>query len=114
MTRDLPQSPRLSFKRAFIAYLLELHSPGIADPTAAFAACRLYLGKLREQLGAREFMNRLDDETTSLAGQVEQDLRQQSRGGSRPAYEEIEERVRECFEHALGGLDVLLTDGPVQ
>ena len=68
------------FKRAFAAYYVDLRSPGIADPTEAFATCREYLGSLREQLGPEEFMSRLDDETTHLAGQVEQDLRQRLRG----------------------------------
>ena len=42
------QSLRLVFKRAFTAYFLDLHSPGIADPTEAFAACReLSVGSAR-------------------------------------------------------------------
>jgi hypothetical protein len=115
MTRDLPQSPRLSFKRAFVTYFLELDSPAIADPTEAFAACRVYLHELLEQLGPEEFMSRLDDETTHMVGQVEQDLRQRVRGrDSQPPYEELEDRVRECFEYGVSQLDAPLTDSPVE
>jgi hypothetical protein len=96
------QSLRLAFKRTFTAYFLELQSPGIADPTEAFAAAKAYLSALRWQLGDAEFMHRLDDETTTLAGQVDQDLRHRSAGReSQFAYEELEDRVRECFEHGL-------------
>jgi hypothetical protein len=99
------QSLRLAFKRAFTAYFLELDSPGIADPTEAFEAARAYLTVLREQLGDAEFMYRLDDDTTHLAGQVEQDLRHRFAGrGNRPAYEELEDRLRECFEYGLSQL----------
>jgi hypothetical protein len=103
------QEARLSFKRTFVAYFLDLHSAGIADPTEAFTTCRVYLSALREQLGADEFMRRLDDETTNLAGQVEQDLRHRRKGHEAvPAdldYEDIEDRLRECFEHALRWLE---------
>jgi hypothetical protein len=99
------QSLRLAFKRAFIAYFLELDSPGIADPTEAFGAARVYLAVLRQQLGDAEFMRRLDDETTHLAGQVEQDMRYRFAGRDRqPVYEDLEDRLRECFEHALSHL----------
>lgn len=96
------QSLRLAFKRAFTAYLLALESPGIADPTAAFDSATAYLSALRTQLGDVGFMRRLDDETTHLAGQVEQDLRRRSLGREgQPLHEDVEDRLRECFEHAL-------------
>jgi hypothetical protein len=99
------QSQRLAFKRAFTAYFLELDSPGIADPTAAFEAARGYLTLLWEQLGPAELMHRLDDETTHIAGQVEQDLRHQFAGRTpQPAYEDLEDRLRECFEYGLSQL----------
>jgi hypothetical protein len=99
-------------KRAFSSYFLALCSPGIADPTGAFAASEAYLSKLLAQLGPREFMRRLDDETTHLAGEVEQDLRRRFRDrDGQPDYAELEDRLRECFEHALGRLDAALT-GP--
>jgi DNA-binding IclR family transcriptional regulator len=99
------QSLRLAFKRSFTAYFLELHSPGIADPTEAFEAARAYLSALMQQLGEAEFMHRLDDETTTLAGQVEQDLRHRFAGRqSQPAFDELEDRLRECFEYGLSQL----------
>jgi hypothetical protein len=50
-------------------------------------------------------MHRLDDETTALAGQVEQDLRHRFAGReSQPAFEEVEDRLRECFEYGLSQL----------
>jgi hypothetical protein len=100
------QTLRLFFKRAFTAYFLDLQSPAIADPTQAFAASHEYLVALREQLGPEEFMRRLDDETTHLAGQVDQDLRHRLKGGGAlPAYEDLEDRLRECFEYGLGRLE---------
>ena len=109
------QSLRLVFKRAFAAYFVELLSPGIADPTEAFATCRDYLGSLWEQLGPGEFMDRLDDETTRLAGQVEQDLRQRFRGPTaRPDFTDLEDRLRECFEYGLSQLDTRHTRMPVE
>jgi hypothetical protein len=109
------ESARLIFKRAFIRYFLDLSSPVIADPTDAFTTCRAYLQTLRDQLGAEEFMNRLDDETTRMAGQVEQDLRQRSRDlVPQLPYGELEDRLRECFEHGLGRLHVALTGVPVE
>jgi hypothetical protein len=115
MTPDSLQSLRLGFKRAFIAYFLDLISPRIADPTEAFATGSGYLHGLREQLGAEGLMNRLDDETTHMAGQVEQDLRQRFRGcDSQPSYEDLEDRLRECFEYGLGQLDAPLTDSRVE
>jgi hypothetical protein len=105
----------LVFKRAFSAYFVELLSPGIADPTEAFGACREYLRTLQGQLGAEEFMNRLDDETTRLAGQVDQDLRQRFRGlEARPDLSEVEDRLRECFEYGLSQLDTPYTRMPVE
>jgi hypothetical protein len=51
-------------------------------------------------------MHRLDDETTNLAGQVEQDLRHRWRGReSQPDFTDLEDRLRECFEYGLGRLD---------
>ena len=50
-------------------------------------------------------MHRLDDETTHLAGQVEQDLRHRFAGRDhRPAYDDLEDRLRECFEYGLSQL----------
>ena len=105
------QSLRLVFKRAFAAYFLDLSSPGIADPTAAFTASEAYLSALLAQLGAQEFLHRLDDETTHLAGEVEQDLRHRfGKRGTQPDYSDLEDRLRECFEYALGQLDAALTE----
>jgi hypothetical protein len=51
-------------------------------------------------------MRRLDDETTHLVAQLEQDLRYRLRGRSlQPSYDDLEDRLRECFEHALGRLE---------
>jgi hypothetical protein len=102
----------LAFKRAFAGYFLELDSAGIADPTEAFVACRSYLSALYQQLGRDEFMRRLDDETTHLAGQVEQDLRHRRKGFEIAPkdlrYEDVEDRVRECFEQGLRQLETQL------
>jgi hypothetical protein len=99
------ESARLAFKRAFLAYYVELNSLAITDPTEAFAACHLYLDILRRQLGDEEFMRRLDDETTHLAGQAEQDLRQRFRDQvAQPSSEDLEARLRECFDYGLAGL----------
>lgn len=96
------------FKRAFTGYFLDLESPAIADPTEAFAAGRQYLSALRERLGPKEFMRRLDDETTHLAGQVEQDLRRRLKAGEAlPAYDDLEDRLRECFEYGVDRLEEL-------
>ena len=104
------QSLRLAFKRAFTAYFLDLNSPVIADPTGAFATCQEYLSALLEQLGPQEFMHRLDDETTHMAGQVEQDLRHRLRSrDNQPEYEDLEDRLRECFEYGLGQLHGIRT-----
>jgi hypothetical protein len=106
---------RLAFKRAFARYYLDLSSPAIADPTEAFSTCRAYLCLLREQLGPGEFMNRLDDETTHMVGQLEQDLRHRSRDRVPPlSYADLEERVRECFEHGRGGLCAMPTESSVE
>jgi hypothetical protein len=108
-TRSL-QSLRLEFKRAFGAYVLTLLSPSIADPTQAFAASLDYLAALLERLGPGEFMRRLDEETTQLAGETHQDLHRRMRGqGGSVDYGEVEDRLRECFEYALGQLDTRLT-----
>jgi hypothetical protein len=102
MPVDTLQSLRLAFKRTFTAYYLALASPGIADPTEAFEAARVYLATLHEQLGQREFMHRLDDDTTHMAGQIEQDMNRNSMSrGRRPDYDDIEDRLRECFEYGL-------------
>jgi len=95
----------LAFKKAFAAYFVALSSPAIADPTEAFSAAEAYISALWAQLGAEEFMRRLDDDTTHLAGQVEQDLRQRWRGRSdQPEFADLEDRLRECFEHGLSRL----------
>jgi hypothetical protein len=110
MVTDL-QGLRLAFKRAFTDYYVALRSPEIADPTESFASGFEYLSALRLQLGPKEFMYRLDDETIHLAGQVEQDLRHRSRRGRTVFLEldaamsdDIEDRLRECFEYALDRL----------
>jgi hypothetical protein len=112
MTQVSPQEARLAFKRAFAKYFLELNSGGIADPTETFSSGRTYLSALLGQLGQREFMRRLDDETTHLSGQIEQDLRHRRKGYERApdvlTYEDVEDRVRECFEQALRQLEVEL------
>lgn len=108
-TRPL-QSLRLAFKRAFTGYYLALESPGIADPTEAFSTAHEYLAALWRQLGPEEFMRRLDDETTHLAGHVEQDLRRRLRDLEREAdYDDLEDRLRECFEYALSRLHTFPT-----
>lgn len=100
-------SLRLVFKRVFAKYYLDLQSLVIADPTEPFAAGQAYLGRLREQLGHQEFMRRLDDEVTHLVGELEQDLRHRLRGRNpQPSYDDLEDRLRECFEYALGSLMV--------
>jgi hypothetical protein len=102
MPGDTVQSLRLAFKRAFTAYFLALDSPEIADPTEAFETARAYLAELHGHLGHKEFMHRLDDDTTHLAGQVEQDLRYKMRSRSYElVYDNIEDRLRECFEYGL-------------
>jgi hypothetical protein len=110
MTPDSLQSLRLTFKRVLAAYFVDLNSPVIADPTQAFAAAREYLLALHRQLGAEEFMRRLDDETTHLTGEIEQDLRHRFRGrDTLPDYTDLEDRLRECFEYGLGQLHTSLT-----
>lgn len=99
------QTLRLAFKRAFTEYFLALASPGIADPSPSFEAARDYLALLYRQLGDAEFIHRLDDETTHLAGQVEQDMRRRFAGREQPpTYEDLEDRLRECFEYGLSQL----------
>ena len=106
MSATSQESLRLVLKRVFAKYYLDLQSPGIADPTEAFAASRAYLGRLRDRLGKDEFMRRLDDETTHLVGEVEQDLRHKIRNtAALVSFDELEDRLRECFEHALVRLD---------
>ena len=101
------QSLRLAFKRAFTNYYLALLSPGIADPSEAFAEGYEYLYALREQLGHKEFMFRLDDETVHMAGEIEQDLRRRAQKSSTKfvfdlnSSDNLEDRLRECFETAL-------------
>jgi hypothetical protein len=108
-TRPLP-TLRLDLKRAFSAYLIALNSPGIADPTQAFLASYDYLAALLNDFGVEGFLYRLDDETTHLAGEVDQDLRHKLRDRRMDIeYVEVEDRLRECFEYALGQLDALLT-----
>jgi hypothetical protein len=99
------ESLRLAFKRAFVAYYSNLQTPAVADPTEAFAAAYHYLFVLHGRLGADEFMRRLDDETTHLAGQVEQDLRRRmDMRKASPDYDDLEDRLRECFEYARSRL----------
>jgi hypothetical protein len=107
MPADPVQSLRLVFKRTFAAYFLALEAPGIADPTEVFEAARSYLALLHEHLGRAEFMHRLDDDTTHMAGQIEQDLRHRMRGrGFTLSSDDLEDRLRECFEYGLSQLDV--------
>ncbi len=107
MLVDTVQSLRLAFKRAFTAYYLALDSPGIADPTEAFDAARAYLSTVHEHFGTAEFMHRLDDDTTHLAGQVEQDLRHKLKGRNyQPDSDDIEDRLRECFEYGLSQISL--------
>ena len=109
------ESARLAFKRAFLAYYLDLSSPAITDPTEAFTACHLYLDLLRTQLGDKEFMTRLDDETTDLAGLIEQDLRQRFRHRiPQPSSEDLEERLRECIDYGLAQLRGATLEIPVE
>jgi hypothetical protein len=109
------QSSRLKLKRAFTAYYVVLLSPGIADPTEVFAACYDYVRSLLAELGPEEFRRRVDDETTCLIGQLDQDLRQKSRVSGREFdYADLEERLRECFEHGLARLDAPLSRMPVE
>jgi hypothetical protein len=110
MTTRLLPSLRLDLKRAFSSYMVALSSPGIADPTGAFQASYDYLAALLHASGVEGFLHRLDDETTHLAGQVHQDLRHRLRDSDIDIdYLEVEDRLRECFEYALGQLDALLT-----
>ncbi len=100
------ESLRLVFKRVFVTYYLDLRTPAIADPTEAFSACLDYLRALHSSLGPEEFMRRLDDETTHLVGHIEQDLRHRLRGAKpQPTFDDLEDRVRECFEYARGQLE---------
>jgi hypothetical protein len=102
---DTVQSLRLAFKRTFTAYYLALASTGIADPTEAFETALAYLDELHAQLGRAEFMHRLDDDTTHMAGQIEQDLRHKLKGRAYDLdYDDIEDRLRECFEYGLSQL----------
>jgi hypothetical protein len=106
MTTRSIQSLRLDLKRVFASYLLALDSPGIADPTQAFLASWDYLGAVLDAVGPEEFLRRLDDEATHLAGEVHQDLRQRLRGTRTEIdYVEVEDRLRECFDYALNQLD---------
>jgi len=56
-------------------------------------------------LGYAEFIHRLDDDTTHMAGQIEQDLHHRLRGRDyRLSSDDIEDRLRECFEYGLSQL----------
>jgi len=101
-SRDL-QSLRISFKRAFCRYFLDLSDPTlIADPTEAFAAAAEYLSALKRSLGGEEFLRKLDEELVALAGEAEQDLRQRLRDRSVALdFTELGPRLRECIEYAL-------------
>jgi acyl-homoserine lactone acylase PvdQ len=105
------QDLRSAFKKAFTGYYVALRSPGIADPSEAFSACLQYLDSWRRQVGTKELMYRLDDETTQLAGQTEQELIQRMRRNPSVVFEsdpalsdDLEDRMRECFEYALDKL----------
>jgi hypothetical protein len=111
MVPDL-QGLRLAFKKAFTGYFLALCSPAIADPTEAFGAGFAYLEALWLHLGPSEFMHRLDDETTLMAGEIEQEIVRASRKNPANAYvlgpdlgDDLEDRLRECFEYALDRLN---------
>jgi hypothetical protein len=55
-------------------------------------------------------MNRLDDETTHLAGEVEQDMRRRFRDRDIELdSDDLEDRLRECLEYGLGRLDTFPT-----
>lgn len=100
------QKLRLAFKRAFVSYYVELRSPGVADPTHVFSRGYAYLAALVDWYGPHEFMRRLDDETTHLAGQLEQDLRRRSREEPMLGdYDDLEDRLRECIEYARERLE---------
>jgi len=102
------RSLRLVFKRAFATYYFDLCSPVIADPTESFAAAADYLGALHAQLGSEEFMRRLDDETTHLAGEVEQDLRRRLRDRQdQIEMDDLEDRLRECLEFGVGRIHLV-------
>ena len=105
MTSYSLPSLRLELKRVFAAYMIALSAPGIADPTEAFNASLDYLSALLRALGREEFLHRLDDETTQLAGEADQDIRRKLRGSNLELdYCEVEDRLRECFEYALAQL----------
>ena len=105
IAHDSLSESRLAFKRAFVRYYLALLTPAIADPTEVFEAGYEYLATLLEQLGPVEFMKRLDDETIHFAGQAEQEIRRHLRDRREPvAVDDLEDRVRECFEVALDRL----------
>jgi hypothetical protein len=113
-TRSL-SSLRLELKRAFTLYMITLSSPAVADPTAAFVASNDYLATLLASLGVEGFLHRLDDETTHLAGEVDQELRRRLReSGVAVDYTEVEDRLRECFEYALGQLGAALIEPAVE
>lgn len=105
-SRDL-QSLRLALKRAFSQYFLDLNDPTvIPDPTAAFSAASDYLAALERSLGRSDFLQRLDLEVASIAGEVEQDLRQHRR--QRPSqidFSELSSRLKECVDYGLQRLD---------
>jgi hypothetical protein len=66
-------------------------------------------------LGVEGFLYRLDDETTHLAGEVDQELRRRLReSGIVVDYAEVEDRLRECFEYALGQFDAALIEPSVE
>lgn len=110
MTSTSLRSLRLVFKRTFTRYYLDLQSPGIADPTESFATAADYLAALHAQLGTEEFMRRLDDEVTHLVGEIEQDIRRRLRDrGAQTVFDDLEDRLRECFEYGLGRLHTFRT-----
>jgi hypothetical protein len=55
-------------------------------------------------------MRRLDDETTHLAGEVDQELRRHFRVRDLALdYADLEDRLRECFEYGLAQLHTFPT-----
>ena len=78
----------------------------VADPSEAFSAAATYVAALREQFDEHEFFHRLEEDVRELAGHLEQDLRQYYRARGLGMFEqvELEQRLRECVDHALGQL----------
>jgi hypothetical protein len=98
MTAALPRL-RLSLKRTFLRYYLDLCSLDIADPGPAYDACAAYLAERRRELGPELYRMELREDGRRLAGEVEQDLRLSRRSCSALLEREpLEPRLRECLE----------------